>query len=205
MKSKIAIYLAGTIKKEHENPDDSFWSTDAIKLLRDSFSQYEVTCINPAVRGDDLSNRRSVFGRAMLQVFSSHAVFVDARDRRGIGVGVEMLWAKMHKIPVVSWAPKNSHYHRDKANVLGVDIDNFIHPFVKELSDKIVENLPEGAEWIEKAISDPSSVEIKSTEDVHSAINYYKSVQLDSDLAMMKLAEEGLEKRMNRPHLQVTE
>lgn len=66
----------------------------------------------------------------MLQVFSSNIVFVDARDRRGLGVGAEMMWAKVNKIPVVTWAPRNSHYHKDQTTILGVTVANFIHPLI---------------------------------------------------------------------------
>ncbi|MBX9924705.1 MAG: hypothetical protein K2Y01_11410 [Rhabdochlamydiaceae bacterium] len=200
MKSKIAIYLAGSIKKGHENPKESFWTDDDINLLRTSLGQYDVTFLNPAIRTDDLSDPHSVFGRDMLQVFSCHIVFVDARDRRGLGVGAEMMWAKLNTIPVLTWAPKNSHYHKDQATLLGVLVDNFVHPFVDALSDQIVENLTEGAKWIKKFISDPSSIEIKSLDHISAAMQYYKTNQLHRDTPMKQLleTENELTERMNR-------
>lgn len=205
MKSRIAIYLAGSIKKGHESPNESFWTEEDIDLLRKTLSCYEVAFLNPAFRTDDLSDQRSVFGRDMLQVFSSHVVFVDARDRRGLGVGAEMMWAKLNKVPVVTWAPKNSHYHKSQTSILGVTVNDFIHPFVEGLSDHIVENLVEGAQWIEKAISNPASVKIKSIEDIGAAIQYYKTNQLDRDVPMKQLLDkqDGLTKRMHRPHPQL--
>ena len=118
MKTKIAIYLAGSIKKAHET-NDTFWSTLDISVLEKSLDEFEVSFLNPAFRKDDLSDPRSVFGRDMLQVFCSDAVFVDARERRGLGVGAEMMWAKLNRIPVLTWAPKNSHYHKDSPHFLG--------------------------------------------------------------------------------------
>lgn len=106
MKSKIAIYLAGSIKKGHEKSDESYWTEEDKIFLKKHLNHYEVSFLNPAFRTDDLSHQRSVFGRDMLQVFSSNIVFVDARDRRGLGVGAEMMWAKVNAIPVVTWAPK---------------------------------------------------------------------------------------------------
>lgn len=206
MKPKLAIYLAGSIKKGHENPNASFWTDKDINLLKEHLDAYEVAFLNPAFRSDDLSDQRSVFGRDMLQVFSSHIVFVDARDRRGLGVGAEMMWAKLNKIPVVAWAPKDSHYHKTHATVLGVPVNDFVHPFVESLSDKIVENLAEGAQWIEQAISNPSSVKIKSIQDICAAMEYYKNNQLHRDFPMKQLsnAEDELSKRMHRTHPQFT-
>lgn len=139
MKSKIAIYLAGSIKKGHENPNESFWTDEDINLLKKRLSLYEVTFLNPALRSDDLSDQRSVFGRDMLQVFCS---------------------------------------------------------------DKIVENLAEGAQWIGEIIFSPSSVKIKGIEDINGAMEYYKDHQLHKDLPMKKLSISGdeLSQRMHRIH-----
>lgn len=204
MKPRIALYLAGSIKKDHEvNP--SFWSEQDIHLLKTSLPRYDVALLNPAFRTDDLSDSTSVFGRDMLQVFSSNVVFVDARDRRGLGVGAEMMWAKLNNIPVVTWAPKNSHYNKSHAKLLDVSIDNYIHPFVWALSDQIVDTLPEGAAWIENYISNPSSVKVKGIDHISSTMEYYKAKQLSQDEPMKKLLclEDELTKRMNRPHPQL--
>lgn len=133
---------------------------------------------------DDLSDQQSVFGRDMIQVFCSNFVFVDARDRRGLGFGAEMMWAKLNKIPVVTWAPKNSHYHKDQTTILGVSVQNFVHPFVESLSDKIVENLEEGAKWIQEIISNPSNT-IKGIEHIGAAMQHYKTNQLRHDKSML--------------------
>jgi len=171
-------------------------------LIRNSFLKHDAVFLNPAFRTDNLSDQHSVFGRDMTQVFCSHAVFVDARDRRGLGVGAEMMWAKINKIPVVSWAPKNSHYHKTKTTILGVEVDQFIHPFVLGLSDHVVESLPEGALWIEKTISDPSSVEIKGIEHIQGAMKYYRESQLPADLPMHEiLSHNEISTRLLRPSL----
>lgn len=102
MKQKVAIYLAGSIKKGHEKSDESYWTDENMFSIKNNLEKFDVSFLNPAFRTDDLSDQVSVFGRDILQVFSSHIVFVDARDRRGLGVGAEMMWAKMNKIPVVT-------------------------------------------------------------------------------------------------------
>src|SRR4029078_1586853 len=121
------------IQKGHEKADDTFWSEQNMQFLRNHLSEFEVLFLNPAFRTDDLSDNLSTFGRDMLQVFSSDFVFVDARDRRGLGVGAEMMWAKLNRIPVVTWSPRNSHYNKDHTTLLDVPVTNFIHPFVENL------------------------------------------------------------------------
>lgn len=199
MKSKVAIYLAGSIKKGHEKSNESFWTDDDMSLLRKSLDKYEVSFLNPAFRTDDMSDSLSVFGRDMTQVFSSNIVFVDARDRRGLGVGAEMMWAKINQIPVVTWAPINSHYHKEQATVLDVPVADFVHPFVASLSDKIVENLVEGAQWIEFVMANPS-FEIKGLQFIGSAMRRYQENQLHHDHPMKALlaASEELKQRMGR-------
>lgn len=199
MKPTIAIYLAGSIKKGHEKADETFWTDEDMSLLRMSLNDYELSFLNPAFRADDLSDQKSVFGRDMVQVFSSNIVLVDVRNRRGLGVGAEMMWAKINKILVVSWAPRNSHYRKDQATILDRPVQNFVHPFVEGLSDSVVTNLEEAAKWIREAMSHPS-VAIKGIEDIGAAMEYYKDRQFHKDEPMKEMVRacKELEKRMNR-------
>jgi hypothetical protein len=96
MSTKISIYLAGSIKKGHERPDESYWTDEDMFLLKNNLVEYEISFLNPAFRSDNLSDQRSTFGRDMIQVYSSDVV-VDARDRRGLGVGAEMIGLKFIK------------------------------------------------------------------------------------------------------------
>lgn len=197
MKTKISIYLAGSIKKDHEKADESYWSDDDMHFLRKSLPEYEVSFLNPAFRSDNLSDQRSVFGRDMTQVFCSDVVFVDARDRRGLGVGAEMMWAKLHRIPLVILAPKDTHYNKSKTMLLDVPVEDWVHPFVESLGDAIVENLVEGAAWIKKFVNS-SDHKIKDVEYIQSAMQYYLDNQLSQDEPMIALImnNEKLQKRI---------
>ncbi|HSW72999.1 MAG TPA: hypothetical protein VLG44_06310 [Chlamydiales bacterium] len=194
---QVAIYLAGSIKKGHENPHETFWTEENRKEITKGLTSFKVSFLNPALRKDNLSDQRSVFGRDMLQVFCSDVVFADVRDRRGLGVGAEMMWAKVHHIPVIAWAPKESHYHKSKATILDVPVENFIHPFVESLSDVVVETLEEGAHWMHAYFSGKTKIKIKGIEFIRSAMEYYKSTQLEFDLPMKEvLSEEKLIKKV---------
>lgn len=197
MNPTISIYLAGSIKKGHEKADESFWTDDDMLLLKKILAEYDISFLNPAFRSDNLSDQRSVFGRDMTQVFCSDVVFVDARDRRGLGVGAEMMWAKFHKIPVVTLAPKDSHYNKSKTTLLDVAVEDWVHPFVESLSDAIVENLHEGATWVRKFVSS-SAPKIKDIEYIQSAMQYYRGSQLSHDEPMKALliANQKLHKRV---------
>lgn len=186
MVAKISIYLAGSIKKEHEKADESFWTDADMLSLRKTLPEFEVSFLNPAFRSDDLSDQRSVFGRDMTQVFCSDVVFVDARDRRGLGVGAEMMWAKFHKIPIVTLAPLDSHYNKTKTTLLDVNVENWVHPFVESLSDAIVENLADGAIWVRKFVS-ASAPKVKDVEWIRSAMEHYRDSQLPYDEPMKVL------------------
>lgn len=197
MDAKISIYLAGGIKKGHEKANGFFWTDEDMLFLKKNLSEFELSFLNPAFRSDNLSDQRSVFGRDMTQVFCSDVVFVDARDRRGLGVGAEMMWAKFHKIPVVTLAPKDSHYNKSKTTLLGVEVEGWVHPFVESLSDAIVEDLAEGATWIRKFAS-ASPPKAKGVESIQSTMQYYRDSQLPHDEPMIALitANQKLHKRI---------
>ena len=196
---KIAIYLAGSIQKGHERSNESKWTEEDRQLLRKCLPGFALSFLNPDLRTDDLSDQMSVFGRDMLQVHSSDLVFVDARDRRGLGVGAEMMWAKYNRIPVLTWAPRESHYHKSHASILGVPVQNWVHPFVESLSDAIVSDLKEGAAWIETKLFDPAHPK-KGMEFVHAAMGHYKKTQFPQDEPMKKLISscENLRSRIDR-------
>jgi len=86
MTKQLAIYLAGNIQKGHEDKSRLVWTQSDLDFLEQTVPA-KLTFLNPALRSDDLSDQRSVFGRDMLQVYSSDLVLVDARERRGLGVG----------------------------------------------------------------------------------------------------------------------
>jgi hypothetical protein len=186
MNIKLSIYLSGSIKKSHEKANESFWTDEEILLLKTSLPEYDISFLNPAFRTDNLSDPRSVFGRDMVQVCCCDVVFVDARDRRGLGVGAEMMWAKFRKIPVVTLAPKDSCYSKSKTTLLDTEVENWIHPFVASLSDAVVENLVEGAAWVRK-LANSSVPQPKDVEHIQSAMQHYLETQLPHDEPMKEL------------------
>lgn len=188
-RNHIALYLAGNIQKGHEKESQVFWTNEDREIIQNGLAPSQVSFLNPALRTDDLSDQKSVFGRDMTQVFCASVVFVDARERRGLGVGAEMMWAKMNRIPVLILAPQNSHYHKEEVTLLGVTVKNWMHPFVESLSDAIVEDLQQGIEWLKNF--QLGKYKIKGPEFIHEAMNHYQKTQFPSDLPMREIFEKN--------------
>ena len=185
---QISLYLAGKIKKSHEPSDEAYWSQEDLETLRGAAGEIELIFLDPATRSDDLSDMKSVFGRDMTQVYSSDIVLVDARDRRGLGVGAEMMWAKLNRLPVITLSPRNTHYRKDQAVLLGKEIEDFVHPFVQELSDFIAGSLEEMGSAIGEFARKERAA--KSIDWIHETMRYYQETQLENDHPMVDLFEE---------------
>ncbi|MEM8629007.1 MAG: DUF1653 domain-containing protein [Chlamydiota bacterium] len=181
----LALYLAGNIQKGHENESNVFWTEEDRKTLEKGLAPCSVAFLNPAFRADDLTDPTSVFGRDMTQVFCADVVLVDARERRGLGVGAEMMWAKIHSIPVLTIAPANSHYHKQEVTLLGARLENWRHPFVASLSDAVVDTLQEGIDWLQDFLLDRPSV--RGAESIYEAMSYYQKMQLPKDHPMCEI------------------
>ncbi len=185
----IALYLAGNIQKGHEKKSQVFWTNEDQEVIQKGLAPNNVSFLNPALRSDDLSDQKSVFGRDMTQVFCANVVFIDARERRGLGVGAEMMWAKINHLPVLTLAPQNSHYHKETATLLGVTVKNWMHPFVESLSDAVVEDLRQGVEWLKDFLL--GKYQIKGPEFIHEAMKYYQTTQFPIDHPMHEIFEKN--------------
>lgn len=176
---KITIYPAGGVQKGAKDNGKVSWTEEDMELFRKKLSPHKVHFIDPRYRNDVVKDSLAVFGRDLMAVRISDFVVVDARHKRGIGVGQEMLFAKMNKVPVIAVAPKNSHYVRGKLEYLGQKVENYIHPFLFSTSDAIVENFEQAAEWIKRFLEKP--VEVKDISITEKAIKEYMQKYMHKD------------------------
>lgn len=183
--NSLSIYLAGNIQKGHEKESQIFWSQADRDSIQKKLTSVDISFLNPAIRKDDLSDQMSVFGRDMTQVYLSDIVFVDARERRGLGVGAEMMWAKIHRIPILTLAPFDSHYRKSKVTLLGEDVENWVHPFIEGLSDAIVTDLSDACAWINRFLEGKAS--IKDLCSIQGTMQRYKERRFSSDDPMKDL------------------
>ena len=184
----LKIYLSGSIKKgDKDESKKSYWTNEEIMTLRNILSpKYNLTILNPAVRNDDLSDFKSTFGRDLLQVYVSDLILVDARDKKGIGIGSEMTFAKVNGIPVISISPENSQYNRTNFEYLGQKMDKWIHPFIGGLSDHIADSVEEAGTYILNNFP-LRKTDIKNLDYFYSAMQHYVDSQLKVDTEMYNL------------------
>jgi hypothetical protein len=183
MTSRVYIYLSGSIKKGKADTRDSFWTETDQELIRTALAPMLTAFLNPAVRDDDVTDAVSTYGHDLLQVYCADAVMVDARDRRGIGVGAEMTFAKLHGIPLVAIVRRNSYYFQDELEYLGQRVSPFIHPFVAGPSDFVAESVADAARWVRDIVNAPES-RIKNSETFLDAIKRYVHHSLTRDTPM---------------------
>jgi hypothetical protein len=175
--------LSGSIKKGSKDTRDTFWSDSDQDAIRAALSPSTVEFLNPAVREDDVSDALSTYGHDLLQVYCADAVLVDARDRRGIGIGAEMTFAKLHSVPVVALARPNSYYFQDELVYLGQRVAPFIHPFVAGPADFIAWSVVEAAEWVRANVCVRRTVP-KDSAVFLDAIRRYVTLHLQRDTPM---------------------
>ena len=177
---KITMYLAGSIKKgDTDTKKTSYWSDDDEKSIIACFgNEFEVNILNPATfpirRSDSFGN----FGADMYLVNKSDFLLVDARDKKGLGIGAEMVVAKYYNIPVICLCAYDSYYKkRFLPNVYGEDLHNWTHPFIIGLSDFIADTIEDAVTWIKNHIVTPQP--IKGMAIIDESIKYFIDTQLN--------------------------
>lgn len=142
----IKLFLSGSVQKKFKNTNSNckYWETDDEEYLRKNLL-FPCTLFNPnslTVSFFSPEMRCKEDFRAILQ---SDYIIVDATDKRGIGVGAEMVLAKMHNIPIFTICSQGSHY---KNVFSGCE---WIHPLIFELSDKIFDSIVNLVDYLNEA------------------------------------------------------
>lgn len=172
MKTSLRIYLSGSIRKGSTDPrsEDHFWSERDEQFIRDNAGVAAVELLNPAKTHIKRSDFGLNFGCDLYLVSISDVVLVDARREKGIGVGAEMMFAVDRGIPVIAWAPPDTHYRRSFVpDVFGEDLHDWTHPFIFGLSDRIADNLSEVMEHVRAYLRG----ELPRRTDVQGNVNRY--------------------------------
>lgn len=177
--ANISIYLAGSIKKgDIDTKKTSYWTAAEEAKIIDCFGvDYSVRILNPATFAIKRSDSFGNFGGDMYLVHESDFIVVDARDKKGLGIGAEMVAAKYYHLPVVCLCPYDSYYKkRFLPNVYGEDIHNWTHPFITGLSDYIAETIEDAVKWMKEHLSVPKP--IKGLSVIDESIAYFVETQL---------------------------
>lgn len=194
----ISIYCSGSIMKGASDEKKLCWSDIERLEVTKGAAPHEVVFLNPDDPITDPSNTLGQFGRDMYQVMVATAVVVDARERRGIGIGVEMSAAALLGTPIVVVAPRNSKYRADELEYRGVLVRDYVHPHVAALASAVVDDFVAAGEMLPELAP-------QKARDVHhmprwleEAITEYRDNVLPGDPPMLAALEHLREPSMAR-------
>ncbi|WP_369059089.1 hypothetical protein ABOZ73_15855 [Caulobacter sp. 73W] len=171
----MRVYLSGSVKKGSTNSRSSsnFWTEDDEALIVDQLGP-DTVLLNPSKSPIQRNDYFANYGCDLYLIYSSDVVLADLRREKGIGVGAELMFARMCDKPIVSWVPQESHYRRSKVpNVFGEDLENWVHPFAFGLSDALSETLAEACEIIAQRFSAGERAEEIISHSPAAAIEYF--------------------------------
>lgn len=176
-KRQLLLYLSGSIQKGRDDgrPSEAFWSDDDERRLIGGITSAVVQTLNPAKSKLRRSDFYANFGCDLHLVKLADAIIVDARTKKGLGVGAEMMFAEFLGTPVITICPRTSPYRQDYLpDVFGEDVTDWVHPFVYGLSDFIVDSVDEVATLINEL--GENGLERKRPQ-IGAAIDYYNRVR----------------------------
>jgi hypothetical protein len=184
----ICIYCSGGIQKGAADNAKLCWTVAEKSTLANALYPIEVRFLNPDDPVANMTDTEALFGRDLYQVQIADFVVVDARERRGIGIGIEMLASRIMDTPLVVVAPSNTHYRKDELTYRGSTVNNYIHPHLRHLADVVVENFDLAGRWIKGYLDCPTKLKTHSV--LYDAIEAYRTNLLPVDSPMLEIDKE---------------
>lgn len=161
------------------------WSDEERKQVQEGARPEEIVFLNPDDPITDPNNFLGQFGRDMYQIMIASAIVVDARERRGIGIGVEMAAAAAMGTPIIVVAPRNSKYRTDVLEYRGVAIKDYIHPHVHSLAFAVVDSFAKSGKVLQTI--EPTASRRRSVPAwLEPAISEYETNVLFQDAPMVE-------------------
>ncbi|MFG1814206.1 hypothetical protein ACGFIF_10615 [Kribbella sp. NPDC049174] len=180
-----SVYCSGSIVKGTAEANRLCWTDNERDEVRQGASPREVVFLNPDDPITDPDNTLGQFGRDMYQVMLASAVIVDARERRGLGIGVEMAAAAAFDTPVIFVAPRNSKYRSDLLEYRGASVKNYVHPHVASLANCVVDDFFDAGQALDR-LDDARDVTQRRMPDwLRGAIEEYSTNLLQKDRYML--------------------
>ncbi|MFI7609532.1 hypothetical protein ACIBTV_31070 [Micromonospora sp. NPDC049366] len=181
----ISVYCSGSIIKGAGDQQRLCWTDVERKEVANGAAPCDVVFLNPDDPIPDAGNTLGQFGRDMYQVMVATAVIVDARVRRGIGIGVEMAAAVAMGTPVIVVAPRNSQYRSDVLEYRGVRVTDYVHPHVAALATEVVDDFTAAGRALVALARRPRAAQPRP-EWLSAALTEYKEHVLDMDTPMLQ-------------------
>lgn len=126
------------------------WKTGYVKAITTQISDAKI------LHGDHVGDEigpELIVGHDLWVVKNSDVLIVDGREKIGAGTAQEIILAKYFKKPVISIIPKDSHHRRSNIIFNGVNIPDWIHPFLLVSSDYVAEDINEAVAWLTKELA----------------------------------------------------
>lgn len=185
----ISVYCSGSIMKGAADDRKLCWSDVERLEVGKGAEPRKVVFLNPDDPITDPSNTLGQFGRDMYQVMVASAVIVDARERRGIGIGVEMTAAALLGTPIIVVAPRNSKYRADELEYRGVRVRDYVHPHVAALATAVVDDFLSAGEVLAKVAAEKATEARHMPNWLDEAITEYRDNVLPGDPPMLAALE----------------
>jgi hypothetical protein len=147
------------------------WRTEYISKL----CQFEgVEFISPEDPTLDESKPLQIFGHDCFQIKEADMIIIDASSKLGVGTAQEMVIAKYFGKLVFSILPKNTHHRRSNLQMHGVLVEDWIHPFIYAMSDRVFETIDELISQVGRAGKLSASFPPKPISIIDEAIAEYE-------------------------------
>jgi len=175
---EILIYPSGSIRKQ-DGDQRPIWTAVERRALSKELIPHVVRFFAPDAPVPYIDRPDVMFGRDMYQVRNAEFIVVDARERRGIGVGVEMMAARQFNKPILVVCPYNSHYRRDRLDYRESVVTDYLHPHLCLLADVVLEDFSSAGRWIADFLKQPRP--IRDCGHIDVAISRYTELLLQDD------------------------
>ncbi|GAB4050169.1 hypothetical protein [Catellatospora paridis] len=181
----LSVYCSGSIMKGKSDAKKLCWTDTEKDEVRNGAAPSEVVFLNPDDPITDPNNSLGQFGRDMFQVMTATAIIVDARERRGIGIGVEMAAAATFGTPVIVVAPRNTLYRSDVLEYRGTTVSNYVHPHVASLASFLADDFEEAGRFLTQ-VPVHKEPPVNTPEWLDRAIEEYRENVLPGDEPMLQ-------------------
>lgn len=142
------VYCSGSIQKGAADTKKLCWTDVEKAELAAAARPAEIRFLNPDDPAPDLGNNLALFGRDLFQIKFADAIVVDGRERRGIGIGIEMVASRVFGTPLVAVVPRNTYYRMDRLEYRGSVVEDYVHPHLAVLADVVVSSFADAGMWV---------------------------------------------------------
>ncbi|HEY0329886.1 MAG TPA: hypothetical protein VGC77_12395 [Rhodopseudomonas sp.] len=179
------VYCSGSIQKGPADTKKLCWSDTERAQVNHGARPVEIDFLNPDDPVTNLDDHLPLFGRDMFQIQQCDVVIIDARERRGIGIGVELLAGRHFSRAVIGVLPPSSYYRQSNVEYRGGVAKNYVHPHFMSLLDAVVDDFTSAGRWIRDEL--PTFQPRISDSVLEEAIAAYRERLLPNDLPMRLL------------------